>query len=123
MPFLILADGVALLHLVFVVFTVFGGLLVLKWRRCARLHLPTVVWVVAVECFGLGCPLTPLEKWLRVQGGETAYAGGFIAHYLLPLVYAGPLTRGLEMMLGLSVLIINVAIYGCVWRRSVKSKP
>ncbi len=73
-------------HLTFVVFVLFGGLLVWKRRWVAWFHLPAAAWGIAAEFSGWTCPLTLLENWLREQGGETAYQAGFVAEYLLPIL-------------------------------------
>jgi hypothetical protein len=113
----LLADLVLLVHLTFVVFVLCGGLLVLKWRRIAWLHLPAVVWGTFVEFSGWICPLTPLENWLREQGGKTAYQSDFIAQYLLPVLYPAGLTRDVQLLLGTVVVVFNTAVYWWLWRR------
>lgn len=121
MLYQIFADLVVILHLAFVAFVLFGGLLALRWRRVAWLHLPAVVWGATVEFGGWICPLTPLETWLRMQGGESGYSSDFIEHYLLPLLYPIGLTREVQIALGAVVLAVNLAIYGWVWRRALKT--
>ena len=111
------ADIVVVTHALFVVFVVLGGLLVLRWPRLAWLHLPAAAWGAMIEFGGWICPLTPLEKWLRVRAGEAAYAGGFIEHYMLPILYPPGLTRQTQVVLGLIVLAINLAVYGYLLRR------
>ena len=115
MLFRILADLVALIHLAFVVFVLFGGLLTLHWHWMPLAHLPAAVWGAMVSLFGWYCPLTPLENYLRRAAGGGEYAGGFVEHYLLPLIYPTSLTRGGQMVLGALVLAINVGIYTWVW--------
>jgi len=117
----VLADLVVILHLAFVVFVLFGGLLALRWRRVRWLHLPAVAWGAAVEFGGWICPLTPLEIWLRMQGGESGYSSDFIEHYILPLLYPADLTREVQIVLGAMVVAINLAIYGWVWLISRKT--
>lgn len=107
----ILADLVVGLHFLFVLFVVLGGLVVLKWPRLAYVHIPTAVWGAAIEFGGWICPLTPLEHSLRRQAGDAAYAGGFIEHYILPILYPSALTRQIQITLGVLVLAINVLIY------------
>lgn len=114
----ILADAVLVVHLAFILFVVLGGLLVLRWPRLAWIHVPVVLWGAAIEFFGWICPLTPLEKWLRVLGGESGYPGGFIAHYLLPLIYPAGLTRNVQFVLGTLVMSVNLAVYLVLWRRT-----
>lgn len=113
----LLADAVLVLHLAFILFVVLGGFLVLRYPRLAWLHLPAVAWGALVEFAGFTCPLTPLENWLRVRGGEGGYTGGFIQHYLVPLVYPGGLTRNAQVLLGALVIGINAVVYLALWRR------
>ncbi len=123
MSYRVLADLIVVMHLAFVLFAVLGGLLVLKWRRCALIHVPTVLWAALIEFAGWVCPLTPLENWLRKSGGAIAYRSGFIEHYILPVLYPTVLTRRMQIVLGLLVLILNLVIYGWVLRRIAKARP
>ena len=116
----LLADLVLIVHLAFVVFVLFGGLLVLRWQWIAWLHLPAAVWGAAVEFTGWICPLTPLENWLRAQGGEVGDEQDFVARYLLPLLYPGDLTRDLQLLLGSVVVVLNAALYWWLWRIKVR---
>jgi hypothetical protein len=121
MFYLALADAILILHLAFILFVVLGGFLVL-WRRwLIRLHLPVVVWGALIEFAGWICPLTPLENWLRMQGGDRGYSGGFINHYLVSLIYPEGLTRELQWLLGALVIAINAGIYFRVWRGRTRS--
>jgi len=122
MIYRIFADIVIVIHLAFVLFAVFGGLLVLRWKRWACLHVPAVLWAALIEFAGWVCPLTPLENWLREKGGAIAYRSGFVEHYILPLLYPVVLTRRLQIVLGLFVLGINLGIYGWVLYRVLKAR-
>ncbi len=82
-----MADFLVVLHLGFILFVILGGFLVQKWRRVLLIHLPAVVWGVLIEFQGWICPLTPLEQKFRMAAGEEGYSGGFIQHYLLPIIY------------------------------------
>jgi hypothetical protein len=119
----VLADFVVLIHFTFVLFVVLGGFLVLRWANVAYLHLPAAFWGVWIEFSGRICPLTPLEHSLRAQAGEEVYAGGFIEHYLLPILYPGSLTRTVQLGLGLVVFVINLVIYIYALRRRPKPLP
>jgi len=107
----IFADAVLLVHLAFILFVVFGGLLTLKNTKWAFAHLPAAVWGVWIEFTGWICPLTPLENWLRFRAGSGVYHEGFISHYLLPVIYPAGLTPKVQIILGSAVLLINVLIY------------
>ncbi len=108
---------VVIAHFLFVLFVIFGGFLVLYKRGWAWLHIPAAIWGAFVEFTGWICPLTPLENWLRIQGGGTAYASDFIERYIISLLYPSFLTRRLQFFLGSIVLVINICIYGWVIQR------
>ena len=113
----IAADIVVVLHLVFIIFVAVGGLLVLQWPRLAWVHVPAVIWGALVELAGWICPLTPLENRLREAAGGSTYGGGFIDRYLIPIVYPAGLTRGVQLALGLAVIVVNLVIYGILLKR------
>jgi uncharacterized protein DUF2784 len=110
----VLADAVLLLHVVFVAFVIGGGLLVLRWPKLAWLHLPAAVWGAVVELSGSICPLTPLENRLRERAGLSGYSGGFLEHYLEPLIYPTGLTADSQIVLGLFVILVNVVVYAAL---------
>jgi hypothetical protein len=118
MAYRVLADLVVGLHALFVLFVVAGGLLALRWRWVPAVHLPAAVWGALIEFRGWMCPLTPLEKSLREAAGQAGYEGGFIEHYVLPTLYPAGLTRGVQLVLGSVVIVINLLVYGLLlWRR------
>lgn len=113
----LLADATLVLHLAFVLFVVLGGFLVLRRPKLAWLHVPVVAWGAWIEFSGWICPLTPLENWLRAQGGEQGYGGGFIEHYLTSLIYPQGLTRNIQLLIGALVIAINAFVYLALHRR------
>jgi len=117
------ADLVVALHFAFIVFAVLGGVLVLRWRWVAIFHLPCAVWAVLVEFAGWICPLTLMEDRLREEAGSDRYAGGFVDHYILPIVYPDGLTRRMQMAIGVAVLVFNVCVYGWAFRSRAWSRP
>lgn len=114
MLFPLLADLVLILHLAFVAFAAFGGLLVLRWPKILWLHLPALLWGVVVQWADWICPLTPLENAMRRRGGEATYAGGFIERYVSQLLYPENLTLELRYLLGIILIAVNVAVYAYV---------
>lgn len=122
MTYKLLADFVFLTHLAFVMFVVLGAIALWKVPRLAWLHLPAVAWGASIEFMGWTCPLTPLEQSLRHLAGESGYQGGFVEHYLVPLLYPQELTREVQILLGTLVLVINVIAYAFVIRRLQKAK-
>ena len=117
MLYSLFADLTLILHVIFIVFVVFGGVAVLWRRRLAWLHIPCALWGILIEYAGWICPLTYLENSLRSAAGSRAYTGGFISHYLVPLVYPAGLDGEMQELLGTAVLSINISIYILVWRR------
>ena len=113
----LLADAVLVVHLGFILFAVLGGLLALRWPRAAWLHLPALAWGAWIELTGGICPLTPLENRLRAAAGRAGYEGGFVEHYLVPIVYPPGLRPGHQLVLAVLLLATNAAIYAWVWRR------
>ncbi len=113
----ILADIVVLLHFLFILFVILGALLALCWRWSPLIHVPAVIWGAYISFYGVACPLTPLEKQLRGHAGELGYSGGFIEHYIIPLIYPAGLEAGHQLILGMLAVLINIVLYGYVIRR------
>lgn len=107
----IAADFIVFLHFLFILFVVFGGLLLFKWKWIAWIHVPAAVWGALIEFVGWICPLTPLENKLRLAGGDEPYSVSFIEQYIVPLVYPSGLTRDIQVELGIGVVVVNIAIY------------
>jgi hypothetical protein len=119
MLYLLLADLVLILHALFIIFVVFGGVFALRWRKVIWIHIPCVAWGVVLEFQGWICPLTYLENDLLEAGGATRYAGDFIWHYLRPFVYPPGITADNQFLLGVIALVINLVAYSFVlwsWR-------
>jgi uncharacterized protein DUF2784 len=115
MSYRLLADVVVILHFTFVLFVLFGGFLAWWKPRIAWLHLPAAAWGAAVEFGGWVCPLTPLEQWLRLRAGASVYDSDFIGKYVLPVLYPATLTSDVQIVLGVIVVVVNVAIYGWLY--------
>jgi len=113
----ILAEVVVVAHFAFILFAVFGAIVVWFFPRTFWIHLPVVIWAGLVMAAGWICPLTPLEHHLRDLAGQEGYDTGFIEHYLLPLIYPERLTRNLQILLASLVVGWNVLIYGWMLSR------
>lgn len=117
MIYRLLADLVFIVHLAFVLFVVLGGIAVWRLPKLSWLHLPAVAWGALIEFAGWICPLTPWEQSLRTLAGEQGYSGGFVEHYLVPILYPAALTRDIQIALGVLVLVINGVAYALIVRR------
>ena len=118
MWYLFAADLVLVVHLLFIGFVVAGSFLTWWWPRLIWVQLPAMVYGALVELAGFACPLTALQNYLLRRGGQAGYRGGFISHYLIRVIYPPGLTRGLQIALGLLVVLIAVIGYGGYLRRS-----
>ena len=100
-----------LLHFAFIVFVIFGGLLVFKWRWLIWLHIPASIWAALIAMVGWICPLTPVENMLRHAAGGQIYTGSFIERYLVPVIYPTGLNREIFIAMGVFVIVINMIVY------------
>lgn len=116
MIYQIAADLILIFHFCFVLFALFGGLLILRWRGVIWLHLPALIWGIIVQVFVLTCPLTPLENRFRELGGETGYSGGFVEYYISLILYHS-LSHWLHLLIGLILIMINLMVYYYVFFR------
>lgn len=117
-----LADGLVILHLLFVAFVMAGGFLLLRWPKLVWLHVPAAAWGTWIEFTGGVCPLTSLENHLRMVGGGSAYRGGFVERYLLPILYPESLSLPVQQVLGGVVVAVNLGAYGMFYRAVRKNK-
>ena len=121
-----LADAVIVFHFAFVGFVLLGGLLVLRWRRVMWAHLPCVAWGIWIELSHGLCPLTPLENDLRAKAGVDTYQGGFVDHYIMPVLYPEGLTHETQVAIACLIIAINGACYGYIlwkWYRKRHGRP
>jgi hypothetical protein len=112
----LLADLLVLLHLAYILFVVLGGILVRARPWVAWLHLPAAAWGAIVSAMGWVCPLTPWEQEFRRRAGQVGYTGGFIEHYLIPIIYPAGLTLDLQRAEAVFVVLVNLVLYRWAWR-------
>ena len=110
------ADLVVAFHGAFILFALFGAALLVRWPRLIALHLPALAWGTWIEASGRICPLTPIENDFREAAGQQGYAGGFIDHYLTPVIYPEGLTRGTQLVFGGILIAVNALLYWRFWR-------
>lgn len=113
-------DTLVILHFAFVLFVLFGAVLLLRWRKLMWLHIPALAWGILVELNGWLCPLTSLENRLREIAGLGMYQGDFVMHYLMPILYPVDLTRSTQLIFGTLLAFINLLAYGYVFRHQIR---
>ena len=119
---MLLANSILVAHFAFILFVVFGGLLVFYKEWILWLHIPAIFWGALIEFFGWICPLTHLENNFRTLAGQSGYNYGLIQHYLLKAIYPDGLTRQVQIMLGFGILILNLFVYAVFFKKSVSKK-
>ena len=86
----------------------------------AYVQLPVAVYGVVIELVGFRCPLTPLEKTLRRNAGDVGFEGGFVEHYIVPVLYPGEFTSRTKIVLAVVVVAVNVSVYAVLMTRLVR---
>jgi Protein of Unknown function (DUF2784) len=111
------ADLVVIVHLLFIGFIVGGVFLTWRWPRIIWAHIPAVAYGALVEFVGFTCPMTLLENDLRQRAGEAGYRGGFISHHVVRVIYPPGLTEGMQIGLGVLLLLVATIRYWGFLRR------
>jgi len=115
------ANLTLIVHFAFILFVVFGALLFFASTKIIFIHIPAIVWGSYIELTNSICPLTYLENWFLQKANLTTYSEGFIQNYLVPIVYPLNLTKGLQIYLGIALIVINMIIYGFIISKLKKS--
>ena len=117
-----LAAGIILIiHFLFILFVLFGALLFFVAKKMVFIHIPAIIWGSYIELTHSICPLTYLENWFLHKANLTTYSEGFIQNYLVPIVYPINLTKDLQIYLGITLIVVNIIIYGLIFNKLKKS--
>ena len=117
----LLANLTLIIHLIFILFVIFGGLLFFIFTKIIYIHLPALLWGIYIELTNSVCPLTFLENWFLYKGELTTYSNDFINNYLFPIIYPGSINNEIQIYLGLSLIVINILIYGLIYKNLKKN--
>ena len=109
-----LATLALIIHFLFILFVIFGGLLFFIKKWVILIHLPALIYGIYVEFTQSICPLTYLENFLLQKAKLTTYSTSFIQNYLVPIIYPINLTKDIQINLAIALIILNVVIYGAV---------
>ena len=116
------ANFTLILHLIFILFVIFGGLLFFIFPKIIYIHLPALIWGIYIELTSSICPLTYIENWFLHKGGLTTYSGTFINKYLYSIIYPESLTADIQIYLGITLIVINILIYGLIFKNLNRKK-
>ena len=110
------ANLTLIIHLTFILFVIFGGLLFFILSKIIYIHLPALLWGIYIEITNSVCPLTYLENWFLYKGEITTYSNDFINNYFFPIIYPEGLTNEIQIYLGISLIVINILIYVLIYK-------
>ena len=114
------ANLTLIVHFAFILFVVFGALLFFVTTKIIFIHIPAFIWGSYIELTHSICPLTYLENWFLNKANLTIYSEGFIQNYLVPIVYPTDLTKDLQIYLGITLIVVNIIIYGFILNNIIK---
>jgi hypothetical protein len=113
----LLATFALFVHVLFIVWVVFGAFVARSRPVLQGLHIASLIWGVLTEVLPWPCPLTVVEDWLEQRAGVEPYEGGFLLHYLDKFVYPDVPASALTIA-AIIVCALNMAFYGwLMWNR------
>jgi len=112
-----LATFTLIIHFLFIVYVILGGLFFFIKPWTLYFHIPAFLYGAYVEFTQSICPLTYLENYFLTKANLASYSTSFIQNYLYAIIYPINLTKELQIILGITLIIINVIIYGFIIKR------
>ena len=109
--FEIFATLALLLHFSFILFVIFGAILILKSKKIIYVHIPAVAWGAYIELSHSICPLTHLENFFLKKAGKDQYSVDFIENYIFKIIYPPALNYEIQTYLGVILIFVNLLIY------------
>ncbi len=109
-----LATLTLIIHFLFILFVILGGLLFFVKRWILFLHIPAFIYGVYVELTQSICPLTYIENFFLTKANLASYSTSFIQNYLYAIIYPINLTKEIQISLAIALLIVNGIIYGLI---------
>ena len=116
--FEIFATLILLLHFSFILFVIFGALLILRFKKIIYFHLPAVAWGAYIELSHSICPLTHLENYFLKKAGKDQYSVDFIENYIFKIIYPPALNYEIQTYLGVILIFVNLVIYYYIVKKS-----
>jgi hypothetical protein len=113
----LLATLTLIIHFLFIIFVIFGGLLFFVKAWSLYFHIPAFIYGVYIEFTQRICPLTYLENYFLTKANLATYSTSFIQNYLYAIIYPINLTKQIQISLGIILIIINLIIYAFIIKR------
>ena len=107
----IFATLALILHFSFILFVIFGAILILKFKKIIYVHIPSVAWGAYIELSHSICPLTHLENFFLKKAGKDQYSVDFIENYIFKIIYPPALNYEIQTYLGVILIFVNLLIY------------
>jgi hypothetical protein len=114
-----LATLTLIVHFLFLLFVILGGLLFFIKPWILYFHIPAFFYGVYVELTQSICPLTYLENYLLTKANLATYTTTFIQNYLYAIIYPINLTKETQISLAIALITINVIIYGLIIKKRI----
>jgi ABC-type multidrug transport system permease subunit len=117
MVYKLASDFVILLHLLWILFILFGFLVALKYFKISFIHMAGLGFTLVLNLGGWYCPLTYLEYYLHgLYDPQLPYADSFITNNLQELIYLE--VDEVYLRMGAIVWVgLNMAGYALLLRR------
>jgi len=112
-----LATFTLIIHFLFILYVILGGLLFFIKPWTIYFHIPAFFYGVYVEFTQSICPLTYLENFFLSKAKVATYSTSFIQKYLYAIIYPINLTTKFQIILGTTLIIINAIIYWFILKR------
>ena len=113
-----LATLTLLLHFSFILFVIFGALLILRFKKIIYFHIPAVAWGAYIEFSHSICPLTHLENYFLKKAGKNQYSIDFIENCVFKIIYPPALNYEIQTYLGVILIFVNLVIYYYIVKKS-----
>ena len=105
------ADIIVVLHLLWILFLIFGAFPGRRYKWIKVVHIGGVIYALIIQVFGWFCPLTHLEAWLRrMHDPSQSYSGSFIIYYIEKIVYIG-ISPDIILLLTALIALMSVRVY------------
>jgi hypothetical protein len=117
MIYKVLADIVVFIHLLWILFLIFGVWGGIRNKKVKVIHISALAFAITIQVFSWYCPLTHLEAWLRAKHDPAlSYSGSFIPHYVEKIVY---IDLPPSLIFILSIFLAGISL----WLYLKKKKP